>query len=161
VRLGAATPALAALALGAGCGHAGPCGPPSATASRVIDGDTIELETGDRVRYLLVDAPEITLGHNDCYGIQAADFNRAQVEGLTVSLSYDDAACKDKYGRWLAYVSVDGQEVNRALVEKGFACVLYIPPAGTARKMEFDDLEVVAKTNRIGLWGTCNPVTCE
>lgn len=154
----------AALAVLAACGHGNPCGAPStATVARVVDGDTIELDDGSRVRYLLVDAPETTSGKNDCYGSQAVDYNRMQVEGKKVSLSYDPdpVACKDRYGRWLAYVTVDGAEVNRGLVENGLACVLYISPGGKDRKTEFDDLEVVAKSNRVGMWGTCNPVTCE
>ncbi|MBK7863694.1 MAG: thermonuclease family protein [Archangiaceae bacterium] len=145
----------------AGCSAPSPCGPSTATVSRVVDGDTIELDTGDRVRYLLVDAPETTQGHNDCYGAQAVEYNRMQVEGKQVSLTYDAESCKDRYGRWLAYVSVDGHEVNRGLMENGLACVLYISPGGMARKQEFEDYEVVAKTNRVGLWGACNPVTCE
>jgi len=130
--------------------------------SRVVDGDTIELQSGDKVRYLLVDAPETTSGKNDCYGAEAVAFNASQVDGKQVFLQYDEAECKDRYGRLLAYVTPSGgKEVNKALVEQGLACVLYIPPAGKSRETEFKDLESVAKTNRTGLWGACNPVTCQ
>jgi micrococcal nuclease len=149
------------LGLICGCSGQGPCGPPTATVAHVIDGDTIELDTGDKVRYLLVNAPETTNGHHDCYGQEAADFNTGLVDGKQVSLTYDPAQCKDKYGRWLAYVSVGGTDVNKALMQAGYACELYISPGGTSRKSEFDDYEAVAKTARIGLWGSCNPVTCE
>ena len=155
----------ALLAVAAACGPPPPtmsiCGPSTGKVTRVIDGDTIELESGQRIRYLLVDTPETTAGKNDCYGSQAVDFNKMQVEGQTVSLAYDEAGCKDRYDRLLAYVSVGGKEVNKALVENGLACVLYIPPAGSSRHVEFEDAESVAKTNRTGLWGACNPVTCE
>jgi micrococcal nuclease len=144
------------------CSGRGPCGgPSSATVAHVVDGDTLELDTGEKVRYLLVDAPETTNGHHDCYGQEAADFNTSLVDGKQVSLTYDAEQCKDKYGRWLAYVSVGGTDVNKALMEGGYACELYISPGGGARKTEFEDYESVAKTARIGLWGACNPVTCE
>lgn len=137
------------------------CGPTSGKVTRVVDGDTVDLESGQRLRYLLVDTPETTAGKNDCYGAQAVEFNKAQVEGKDVSIEYDEDGCKDRFDRLLAYVSVGGKDVNKALVENGLACVLYIPPAGMERRTEFEDAESAAKTNRTGLWGACNPVTCD
>lgn len=137
------------------------CGPTSGTVAKVVDGDTIDLESGERIRYLLVDTPETTAGKNDCYGAEAVAFNKSQVEGKSVTLRYDEADCQDNFGRLLAYVSSGGREVNKALVEGGYACVLYIPPAGRDRRTEFEDAQSVAKTNRTGLWGACNPVTCD
>ena len=58
------------------------CGPSSATVEQVIDGDTIMLSSGEKVRYLLVDAPEITNGHNDCYGQDAYQYRAAEFESL-------------------------------------------------------------------------------
>lgn len=153
---------LGLIALGAALAACGgsPCGPSSAKVSRVVDGDTIELENGTKIRYLLVNAPETTNGHNDCYGAQAAARNAELVEGKTVELTYD-TQCTDRYGRTLAYVKADGVEVNSTLLNEGLACVLYVKPDGMSRVMEFQDLEVVAKTNRVGLWGACSVVTCE
>ncbi len=57
---GSAAPTLPLLA---GCSSEGSsCGPSTGVVARVIDGDTIELETGERIRYLLVNAPETTGG---------------------------------------------------------------------------------------------------
>ncbi len=151
----AALGALAALA----CACGSPCGAASGVVEEVVDGDTIVLESGEKIRYLLVDTPEITNGKNDCYGTQARDFNRSLVLGKTVSLRFDQE-CGDRFGRKLAYVTVDGQEVNRALVEQGYACVLAIPPNGVDRETEFRDLASVARTERRGLWGACATVTC-
>lgn len=147
--------ALLALLAG-GCGGS-PCGETEAKVTRVIDGDTIELESGVRVRYLLVDAPETTNGHDDCYGQNAAQFNSDLVLNKTVHLSYDEQ-CTDNYGRSLAYVTVDGQEVNSLLVQRGYACVLYIPPDGAARADEFKALQLDAKNARRGLWSACDPL---
>ena len=126
---------------------------------RVIDGDTIVLTTGDKIRYLLINAPETTDGHNDCYGQNASQFNSDLVNGKMVDLIYD-VQCTDMYGRLLAYVSVDGQEVNSLMVERGYACVLHIPPDGDDRAQEFEDLEAEAKAANRGLWGACSPIPC-
>jgi len=140
-------------------GPPGSCGPSSATVERVIDGDTIMLTDGTRVRYLLINAPETTLGHHDCYGAEATDFNRSLVDGQRVELGYD-VRCLDKYGRTLAFIRSGGIDVNRALIDRGLACYEFIPPDGEARHEEFKSAESVAKANRIGLWGACATVTC-
>jgi micrococcal nuclease len=136
------------------------CGPRSGIVLRTVDGDTIELESGERVRYLMIDTPESTNGADDCFGAEAAQFNRDAVEGREVTLEYDEV-CEDDYGRLLAYVSVDGREINALMVERGYACVLQIPPNGAARADEFDDLEYAARTSMVGLWGACEEVTCD
>lgn len=141
----------------AACGSGSPCGPTEAKVDRVIDGDTIVLASGEKIRYLLVDAPETTLGHDDCYGSNAAQFNSDLVLGKTVQLSYD-VECTDMYGRLLAYVSVDGQEVNKLMIERGYACVLHIPPDGDDRADEFKMYQLEAKTAMRGLWGACDPL---
>lgn len=151
--------AITGLAL-AGCGAPGAaCGPRDAIVERVIDGDTIVISGGVRIRYLLVDAPESTSGRDDCYGANATRLNTDLVLGKTVELDYD-VECRDAFGRTLAYVTADGQDVNRLLVERGFACVLHIPPDGDARAAEFEALEAAARAARRGLWGACDPIPC-
>lgn len=129
--------------------------------ARAVDGDTLELSNGERVRLLLVDTPETTSGKNDCYGQQALQFTTGQVTGKQVQLSYDEASCTDRFGRTLAYVKVDGVDLNRALVDQGYACVLYIAPGGKDRRTEFEDAESQARTSRVGVWGQCATVTCD
>jgi len=136
------------------------CGPSSATVTNIVDGDTVDLDTGTRLRLLLLDAPEITLGHNDCYGHEAATFTTDSVLGKKVTLKYDEAACTDKYGRTLAYVSIGSFDLNAELVKQGFACRLYIPPAGDSRQDEFADYESEAQTDRTGMWGACTAIPC-
>lgn len=146
----------------AACGEPGgsDCGPTSATVARVIDGDTVELEGGERVRYLLVDTPESTNGADDCYGAEAAQFNRELVEGKQVELEYDEE-CTDRYDRLLAYVTIDDRDVNALLIERGYACVLHIPPNGADRVDEYEDLEALAQATDKGMWGACADVTCD
>jgi micrococcal nuclease len=145
-----------ALALLAACGGGSPCGATEAKVTRVIDGDTIEIEGGVKIRYLLVDTPEVSNG-GDCYGDNAKQFNTDLVLNKTVEISYDEV-CTDMYGRSLAYVTVDGQEVNTLLVQRGYACVLYLPPDGMSRVEEFRALQLDAKNARRGLWSACDPL---
>lgn len=150
---------LIGLAACGGTGSESACGATEATVERVIDGDTIVLRGDVRIRYLLVNAPETTNGHNDCYGSNAAQFNSDLVLGKAVQLTYD-VRCQDTFGRTLAYVTVDGQDVNRLLIERGYACVLHIPPDGDDRADELKALETAAKTTKRGLWGACDPIPC-
>lgn len=151
---------LAAL-LQAGC--AAPeskCGPSTAQVDYIVDGDTLALTDGTRVRLLLVDTPETTQGKNDCYGQEAKAFTIAQVVGKTLELAYDEASCTDRYGRTLAYVKANGVELNVELAKQGLACFLFVKPGGQARQDEFATYEAEARTNRTGMWGSCSVIPC-
>ena len=129
------------------------CGPTVGVVERVVDGDTIVLESGERIRYLLIDTPEIS-PPAECWGQEATDTNVALVEGKTIQLDYD-VQCNDIYNRLLAYVYVDGVEVNTRLVERGHACVLHIEPNGDDRVNEFLTLENAAREAGLGMWSAC------
>ena len=135
------------------------CGAEEALVTRVIDGDTVELEDGTRVRYLMVNAPETTQGHDDCYGQNAVTFNTDLVLNKVVQLRYD-VECEDRFDRTLAYVSVAGQEVNTLMLERGYACLLHISPNGDDRIDEYKAIQATAKAEKRGLWGVCDPIPC-
>ncbi len=82
------------------------------------------------------------------------------VLGKEVKLAYD-VECEDRYGRLLAYVSVAGRELNTLIIERGYGCVLYIPPSGEDREEEFLGLEAIAEAEGRGVWGACEDVPCE
>lgn len=145
--------ALLAAPLAACDGGGERCGPTSGVVARAIDGDTIELESGERIRYLMVDTPESTT-EIECFGELAATFNAELVEGREVTIRYD-AECEDRFGRLLGYVSVGDREINTLLIERGYGCVLYIPPNGADRADEFDRLEEIARAEGRGLWTAC------
>lgn len=141
-----------------GCAPGEPaCGPARALVERVLDGDTIDLEGGERVRYLLVDTPEL----GDCYGEEARQYNNDLVAGKEVELVYDPDGCRDAFGRLLARISVGGREVNSLLVERGFACTLFIPPAGAELAADYEDLEQLSREAGRGMWSACAEVTCD
>jgi micrococcal nuclease len=141
---------LGAVAL-AGCGDS-PCGPDRGVVARVIDGDTIELEGGLRVRYLDVDCPEDT--HVvECFGEEARLANESRVLGREVLLQYE-SRCEDDYGRLLAHVLLDGRVVGRDLVAEGYGCALVIEP-NTLHGDEFREAQAWARAHGLGLWGAC------
>jgi micrococcal nuclease len=132
----------------------------TAIVTNIVDGDTVDLDTGIRIRYLMIDTPESTGGATDCFGQNAKDFNSDLVLDQEVELTYD-VEREDRFGRTLAYVTVNGVEVNSLLVERGYACVLFIPPNGEDRRIEFETLEATAKMDLRGMWGSCTDVTCD
>lgn len=133
------------------------CGPTSGVVTRIVDGDTVELEDGTKIRYLGVNTPEIT--YDDCYSAEAMQKNSDLVLGKTIQLEYD-TACTDRYGRLLAHVFVDDVHVNLKLLEEGYGCLLFIEP-NNAYLTEFESADYVAQAYEIGVWGACDPVTCK
>ncbi|OAG27872.1 thermonuclease family protein [Thermodesulfatator autotrophicus] len=96
----------------------------------VIDGDTIILENGQKVRYAGINAPEIA--HEDSpgepFGREALRFNIKLVKGKKVVLELAEEE-RDRFGRLLAYVFLlDGTFVQEALVREGLAFSCYMPP---------------------------------
>jgi micrococcal nuclease len=139
-------------------GEPSACGPSEAVVARVIDGDTIELDSGERVRYLMIDTPESTT-QLECWGPEAKQANKALVEGKTISLRYDEE-CTDDYDRLLAYIELSGQVINEVMIERGHACVLHIPPNGDDVVDEYEALETEAQMLDKGLWAACDPIPC-
>ncbi len=133
-----------------------PCGPRDALVVGVLDGDTVDLASGVRLRYLLVDAPEIAHGGEpaDCFGDEAKAENEQLVLGRAVTLEYD-VECEDRFDRTLAYVFLGDRMINRILVERGFGRVLQIEPNGADYIAEFRALEANAEQAGAGLWGAC------
>ena len=78
------------------------------TVREVIDGDTIVLHDGRKVRYLGINAPE----NGQPYAREATNFNRRLVSGLPVRLEFDQVR-EDRHGRLLAYVYATKCEVRR------------------------------------------------
>ena len=128
---------------------------------RVIDGDTIELENGNKVRYIGIDTPEIK--HPtipvQCYGKEAYGKNKDLVEGKVVRLEKDISE-KDKYERLLRYVYVDDVFVNDYLVREGYAHASSYPP-DVKFQNQFREAEKEAREGSKGLWKECKEVTEE
>ena len=97
-------------------------GPASAAAervSRVIDGDTIQLEDGQKVRYAGVNAPE----EGEPYHRESTQANNLLVGNKTVQLEFGRSKT-DKQGRLLAYLYLGRTLVQAELVKQGWALVM-------------------------------------
>ncbi|MFC1756513.1 thermonuclease family protein, partial [Patescibacteria group bacterium] len=128
------------------------------TVRRVIDGDTIELDDGRRIRYIGIDAPEMNNedGEPECFAIEATNENKKMVLGKEVILE-KGVSETDKYDRLLRYVYVGPILINDYLLDKGMAKTVYIKP-DVAYYEEFKEVEDEAKEEKRGLWadGICN-----
>ena len=120
--------------------------------ARIIDGDTIELSNGEKVRYIGIDTPELHHPQKEveCYAREAYEANCRMVEGKKVRLELDVEE-RDRYGRILAYVYVDDLMVNEWLVANGYARVATFPP-NVKYAERFLQLEREARQAKIGLW---------
>jgi micrococcal nuclease len=121
----------------------------------VLDGDTIVVSGGDKVRYVGLNTPE---SHHpeklpEYCSREAFEANRRLVAGKTVRLEYDKRR-RDKYGRLLAYVYVDSLFVNAELIRQGYARVSTYKENQRYHE-EFERLQQGAIAARRGLWGGC------
>ncbi|MFH1995465.1 MAG: thermonuclease family protein [Candidatus Omnitrophota bacterium] len=120
--------------------------------TKVEDGDTITIDSGDWVRLIGVDAPE--LKHPDRDVRRFARESKAFVKKLCgrkkVRLEFDEDRV-DKYDRVLAYVFLeDGTFVNAEIIRKGYARTLTWFPF--KYKKDFKEYQEIAEKVRIGLW---------
>jgi micrococcal nuclease len=149
-----------------GGGSTEPAGPVSAHVTRVVDGDTIDVELEDggdeTVRYIGIDTPETVKPGTpvQCGGPRAHEVNDRLVYGKTVTLRFD-AERRDVYGRLLAYVYLPPSHpggrplfVNAELARRGLARTLTIPPNDSLAPL-FARLADRAGVRGRGLWGEC------
>jgi micrococcal nuclease len=146
---------VSALAVGAADdGSAAPAGE-RARVARVVDGDTIDLANGARVRLLQIDTPEP--GTGECYSRAAGrELRRLLPSGATVALEPDPQLGRvDAYGRLLRYVRRNGVNLNLELVRRGAATVwLYRGERGRYAERLLSAARS-ARSARRGLWGAC------
>ncbi|MCX8024689.1 MAG: thermonuclease family protein, partial [Thermanaerothrix sp.] len=130
-----------------------------AKVTRVIDGDTIEVEINGarfKVRYIGIDTPESTT-QIEYFGKEAAARNQALVGGREVTL-IKDVSETDRYGRLLRYVLVDKMFVNYELVRGGYANALRYPPDVACADV-FQAAERQAREEGLGLWAPTSTPT--
>ena len=142
----------------------------SATVTRVVDGDTVEVELADgtveKVRLIGVDTPEVysentpdeygvpdTQAGRDClgrYGDRASEFAVERLAGREVRIVPDENLDeRGYYGRLLAYVYVDGESFNYRLIQEGYARVF---ESDFTRRSAYEDAQRAARDADRGLW---------
>lgn len=119
---------------------------------RVIDGDTIVIAGGERVRYIGIDAPEMHswFGAPEAFAREAHRRNQALVAGRLVRLEKERSE-RDRYGRLLRHVYAGDRLIGAQLVREGLAYALPMSP-DTARAVLFARLEAEAQRGRRGMW---------
>ena len=123
---------------------------------KVVDGDTIVLDIGgteERVRLIGIDTPESVhpdKERNVPYGKIASEYTKSMLEGKEVEIELDVEE-RDRYGRMLAYVYLDGEMFNKALLREGHAMVSTYPP-NVKYVEEFTALQEKARNEGKGLW---------
>ncbi len=121
--------------------------PTRARAVAAIDGDTVLLEGGRKVRYLGINAPD----RGDPFFDRATAGNDRLIRGQEVRLEFD-AVTEDRYGRLLAYVYVGETLINLRLLREGLAHLFTLPPNTRYYDLFFAAQEE-ARTEKKGLWG--------
>ncbi len=120
---------------------------------RVIDGDTILLAGGARVRLIGVDTYELdaTDERQQFWAREATQFAREFVGHGEVRLRLDRERL-DHYGRFLAYVYVDDTMLNEALLRHGLARAVTNFNYSSRFKRIFRRVEDEARNGRRGIW---------
>ena len=137
------------------------CAAPTAPlVTRVIDGDTIEVDIAGaiyKVRYIGIDTPELDDKEARLCDLaqEATRYNRQLVEEKTVRLE-KDVSETDEYGRLLRYVYIGDTLVNAELVRQGLAWAISYPP-DTKYQDYLEELEAEARQDKIGIWQEAQP----
>jgi len=119
--------------------------------SRVVDGDTLELTCGQKVRLKGINTPEKSM----MWSLEAEEFVRDLVENKSVEI---ESFGFDMYGRILAYVFVGGKNLNAEILERGLGTLYYYE-----KDLHYEELrraEEFARLNEIGLWKESSNADC-
>ncbi len=123
---------------------------------RIIDGDTFELFSGEKVRLIGINAPEL----KDKYGDESKEYLLNLIQAKDVILKTDSVTKdKDIYGRLLRYVFVDEEDINKKMILDGYA--LTYTKYSFTKIEEYKQAEQLAKKDKIGLWTEDENITPE
>lgn len=123
--------------------------------TNVIDGDTITLSNGDKVRLLQIDTPELSTA--ECFGTEARSALVALLNSPgELTIKVDPKLDKvDRYGRLLRYVFVGKTNVNLKMVEIGAAAPYFYRGEKGLHSTQLLKAAQTAKTKSLGLWKSC------
>jgi len=122
--------------------------------AKVVDGDTITLENGLKVRLLGINTPE----KNMLYYNEAKEFLKQKIENKTIELEINPNNKYDKYNRILAHVFLNKELVNKEILENGLGNLYYY--GKDSHFNELKDAEKRAKANHLGIWKKSDDAEC-
>jgi micrococcal nuclease len=121
---------------------------------RVIDGDTFETDKGEKVRLIGINAPEIS----DIFGEEAKQYLSELILNKTIDLQTDQISNdRDRYQRLLRYVFLDGVDLNKKMVQDGFAFA-YLKYK-FSKSTDYQSAQLEARETNKGIWGDSNNET--
>jgi micrococcal nuclease len=119
--------------------------------TRIIDGDTFEIETGEKVRLIGINTPEIS----DIFGQEAKQHLADLIDGKTIDLQTDNLSNdRDRYSRLLRYVILDGIDINKKMISDGFAFAYLKYHFEKAN--DYKEAQLAAGEENKGMWGNEN-----
>ena len=119
----------------------------------VVDGDTVVLNNGQKLRYIGIDAPELAHdGHKaEPYADESRQLNASLVNREKIRLEFDKER-NDQYERLLAYVFLkDKTFVNAEILSNGYAYLLYHRPNIRHNALMLQS-QRVAMSAKKGIW---------
>jgi micrococcal nuclease len=132
-----------------------PVGLVNAKVVRVVDGDTVVVRyegREERIRLIGVDTPETVHPNKpvEAYGEEAKEYTKKKLEEKNIQIEFDVQE-RDRYGRLLGYIWVDGLLFNDELLRMGYARVATFPP--NVKYVEtFKETEKNAREKQVGIW---------
>ncbi len=114
--------------------------------SHIVDGDTCDLNTGERIRLIGIDTPE----RGRLFYKEATQHLAELILDKDVIL-VKDVSEKDRYGRLLRHVYVGDQWINKKMIEDGYARLVTYPP-DVLHVQEFQEVELQARVKKSGIW---------
>lgn len=124
------------------------------TLTKAIDGDTADfidpysktLKGSFRVRFLGIDTPESTF-RTDPWGKEASKFTKNKLEQADTIVLEAEGARTETYGRYLAFVWIDGKLFNLELVQEAY-CTSTLPGSSKFFQIMMDTALEARKTGR-------------
>ena len=132
---------------------------------RHVDGDTTVLKIEgkeQKVRFLLIDTPETVKPNTKVqpFGLEASKRTKELLStAAEITFEYDQGDKKDRYGRALGYIFVDGTLLQKTLVSEGLARVAYVKEPNTKYLLELEEAQEKVKNESLGIWSIPGYVT--
>ncbi|MFH1333382.1 MAG: thermonuclease family protein [archaeon] len=120
--------------------------------TKVVDGDTLDLDNGQRIRFSGINTPET----GECYYQEAKDRLKELILNKEVYTERDKSD-KGAYGRYLRYLYLDDMMINEEIVKEGYAKVYDKYKDDTKRYDQLKEAEAIAKSQNLGVWSCEDP----
>ena len=123
--------------------------PDNPTVTRIIDGDNLELDSGESVRLYGINCPE----KNKPLSKEAIDLTTKLALNQEIRIEYQPNYPKDRWDRILGYVFIKDTHLNEELVKSGFCeVVIYEKRAKLIYQDELLQAQEQAKQEKLGKW---------